>query len=193
MEILVRELADSIFGEAKDAQEVIARTQRNDWDLLILDITMPGRSGLDVLSDLRTLRPKLPVLVLTMHSEAQYGKRVLRAGAAGFMNKESAPEELIKAVQKILGGGRYVGPVLAERLASDLTDDVPDDIHEILSQREFEILRMIGVGKTVSQIAGELHLSVSTVSTYRARILEKMKMRTTAELMQYALRNYIVV
>jgi two-component system invasion response regulator UvrY len=113
-EILVRELGDSVFGEAKDAREVLTRTQSDDWDLVILDITMPGRSGLDVLRDLRALRPKLPVLILSMHSEAQYGKRILRAGASGFMNKESAPEELVKAVQKVLAGGRYVSPVLGK-------------------------------------------------------------------------------
>jgi two-component system, NarL family, invasion response regulator UvrY len=191
-EVLVREFEDSVFGEAKDAQEVLAQTQSSDWDLLILDITMPGRSGLDVLTDLRALRPKLPVLVLTMHSEVQYGKRALRAGAAGFMNKESAAEELIKAVQKCLAGGRYVGPVLAEKLASDLNDDVPSDVQETLSRREFEIMRMIALGKTVKQIAWELHLSASTVSTYRTRILEKMNMTTTAELMQYALHNRVV-
>ena len=191
-EILARELADSVFGEAKDAQEVIERTKGDDWDLVILDITMPGRSGLDVLRDLKALRPKLPVLILSMHSEAQYGKRILRAGAAGFMNKESAPEELIKAVQKVLAGGRYVSPALAERLALDLNDEVRHDVQETLSHREFEVLRMIALGKTISQIAEELHLSVSTVSTHRARILGKMEMTTTAELMRYALRNRVV-
>jgi two-component system invasion response regulator UvrY len=191
-EILVRELGDSVFGEAKDAREVLTRTQSDDWDLVILDITMPGRSGLDVLRDLRALRPKLPVLILSMHSEAQYGKRILRAGASGFMNKESAPEELVKAVQKVLAGGRYVSPVLAERLALDLNDEAQRDLQETLSHREFEVLRMIALGKTIGQIAEELHLSVSTVSTYRARILEKMEMTTTAELMRYALRNHLV-
>jgi len=191
-EILVRELTGTFFGEAKDTQEVLARTQSDDWDLLILDISMPGRSGLDVLRDVRARRPKLPVLVLSMHPEDQYGKRVLRAGASGFMNKESAPEELIKAVQKILAGGRYVSPGLAEKLASDLSDEVQRDVQEALSQREFEVLRMIALGKTIGQIAEELHLSVSTVSTYRTRILEKMEMKTTAELMQYALRNRVV-
>src|ERR1700689_1015237 len=191
-EILVRELKDSVFGEAKDAQEVLARTQSDQWDLLILAISMPGRSGLDVLRDIRALRPKLPVLILSMHPEDQYGKRVLRAGASGFMNKESAPEELIKAVNKVLAGGRYVSPVLAEKLALDLSDEVQRDVQEALSHREFEVLRMIALGKTTSQIAEELHLSVSTVSTYRARILEKMEMTTTSELIQYALRNHVV-
>jgi len=190
-EILLRELQDAICGEAKDAQEVLSQVQSEDWDLLILDITMPGRSGLDVLKDLKSERPKLPVLVLSMHPEEQYGKRLLRAGASGYMNKESAPEELIKAIRKVLAGGHYVSPALAEKLASDLHQDPGRPIHEILSDREFEVLRMIGSGKTVTQIGEELHLSVTTVSTYRARILEKMNMATTAELMHYALQNQI--
>jgi len=191
-EILVRELEGAVCGEAEDAQQVLAQVQSHDWDLVILDITMPGRSGLDVLRDLKAARPKLPVLVLSMHPEDQYGKRVLRAGAAGYMNKESAPEELIKAIRKVLSGGRYVSPALAEKLALDLNQDAERPIHETLSGREFEVLRMIACGKTVSQIAEELHLSVPTVSTYRARILEKMNMTTTAELMHYALRNRLV-
>jgi len=191
-EILERELEGTVCAEAKDAQDVLARTHSEDWDLVILDITMPGRSGLDVLRDLKNLRPKLPVLVVSMHAEEQYGKRTLRAGASGYMNKESAPDELIKAVKKVLAGGRYVGPGLAEHLALNLTDDVRRDIHETLSQREFEVLRMIALGKTINQIAEELHLRGSTVSTYRARILEKMSLTTTAELMHYALHHHLL-
>jgi DNA-binding NarL/FixJ family response regulator len=158
----------------------------------MLDITMPGRSGLDILKDIKAVRPKLPVLVLSMHPEDQYGKRVLKAGASGYMRKESAPDELIKAIRKVLAGGRYVSPALAEKLAVDLSDDVGWPSHETLSDREFEVLRMIASGKTVGHIAEELHLSVTTVSTYRARILEKMDLNTTAELMHYALRNHLV-
>ena len=191
-EILLRELEGVVCGEAEDAQQVLAQVRTQHWDLVLLDISMPGRSGLDSLSDLKALRPKLPVLVLSMHPDDQYGKRVLRAGASGYMNKESAPEELIKAIRKVLAGGRYVSPVLAEKLALDLSADAERPAHETLSAREFEVLRMIASGKTVSQIAGELHLSVATVSTYRARILEKMNMTTTAELMHYALRNHLV-
>jgi DNA-binding NarL/FixJ family response regulator len=191
-EILVRELAGAVCGEAEDAQQVLAQVQSHDWDLLLLDISMPGRSGLDVLRDLKTVRPKLPVLVLSMHPEDQYGKRILKAGASGYMNKKSAPEELVKAIRKVLAGGRYVSPALAEKLALDLRDDAVRPVHGTLSDREFEVLRMIASGKTVSQIAGELHLSVATVSTYRARILEKMNMTTTAELMHYALSNHLV-
>jgi DNA-binding NarL/FixJ family response regulator len=191
-EILVRELEGAICGEAKDAAEILARIQEAGWDIVILDISMPGRSGLDVLRDLKAARPKLPVLVLSMHPEDQYGKRMLSAGAAGYMNKESAPEELVKAVRKVLAGGRYVSDALAEKLASDMSEDTGRPLHEALSHREFEILRMIGAGRAVSQIAGELHLGVTTVSTYRARILIKMKMGTTAELMHYALHNRLL-
>ena len=191
-EILARELEGGVYGEAKDAREVLARVQSDQWDLVILDLSMPGRSGLDVLRDIKGMRPKLPILVLSMHPEDQYGKRILKAGASGYMNKESAPEELIKAIRKTLAGGRYVSPALAERLAWDLNEDVTRPVHEILSDREFEVLRMIASGKTVTQIAEDLHLSVATVSTYRARILEKMKMTTTAQIMHYALSNHLV-
>ena len=192
IEILTRELKGAVCGEAENAQEALAQVQSHDWDLVILDVTMPGRSGVDVLADLKRVRPKLPVLVLSMHPEDQYGKRVLRAGASGYMNKDSAPEELIKAIRKVLAGGRYVSPALAEVLASDLSREADQPLHERLSDRELEVLRLIGSGKAISQIAEVLHLSVTTVSTYRARILEKMNMTTTAELMNYALRNQLV-
>ena len=191
-EILMRELDGVMCGEAENGQQALDQIQSRDWDLLILDITMPGRGGLDVLKNLKALRPRLPVLVLSMHPEDQYGNRVRKAGASGYVNKESAPEELMKAVRKLLGGGRYVSPVLAETLTADLTQDTGRPAHETLSDREFEVLRKIASGKTVSQIAEELHLSVTTVSTYRARILDKMGMSTTAELMHYALRNQLV-
>jgi DNA-binding NarL/FixJ family response regulator len=191
-EILGHELKDVECGEAEDARQVLLQVQSGDWDLVMVDITMPGRSGLDILKDIKAMRPKLPVLVLSMHPEDQYGKRVLKAGASGYMRKESAPDELIKAIRKVLAGGRYVSPALAEKLAVDLSDDVGWPSHETLSDREFEVLRMIASGKTVGRIAEELHLSVTTVSTYRARILEKMDLNTTAELMHYALRNHLV-
>ena len=191
-EILMRELEGAVCGEAKDATETLSSIEQRDWDLVILDITMPGRSGLEVLRDLKTARPKLPVLVLSMHPEDQYARRLLKAGASGYMNKEGVPEDLVKAVRKVLAGGRYVSPALAEQLAADLSHDGGQPIHEVLSDREFEVLRMLAAGKTVSQIAEELHLGVTTVSTYRARILEKMNMTTTAELMHYALYNRLI-
>jgi DNA-binding NarL/FixJ family response regulator len=191
-EILVRELEDAVCGEAKHAEQILAQVQNHDWDLVILDVTMPGRSGLDILGDLKTVRPKLPVLVLSMHPEDQYGKRMLRAGASGYLEKENAPEELIRAIRKVMAGGRYVSAALAEKLASDLNEDRERPMHETLSDREFEVLRMIGSGKTISQIADQLHLAGTTVSTYRARLLEKMNLTNTAELMHYALRNHLV-
>lgn len=191
-EILVRELKDVICGEAGTAQEVLSQAQNQHWDLVILDVTMPGRSGLDVLKDLKAVRPKLPILVLSMHPEGQLGKRALKTGASGYMNKESAPEELIKAVGKVLAGGRYVSPALAEKLALDLDVHAERLDHEKLSPREFEVLRMMALGKTVTQIAEDLRLSVPTVSTHRAHILEKMNMTTTAELIRYALLHRLV-
>jgi two-component system invasion response regulator UvrY len=191
-EILVRELEGATCGEAGNASQALSEVQSQDWDLVILDVTMPGRSGLDVLRDLRGLRPKLPVLVLSMHPEDQLGKRVLRAGASGYMNKESAPEELIKAVRKVLEGSVYLSPTLAERLALDLRENAGRSLHETLSEREFEVLRMLASGKTVTEIAEELHLSVPTVSTHRAHILAKMNMMTTAALISYAVRNRLV-
>ena len=191
-EILEREFRDVSIGEAGTAEQALTQLDSEKWDLVILDITMPGRSGVDVLRNLKALRPKLPVLVLSMHPEDQYGKRVLKAGASGYMNKESAPEELIKAVRKLLSGGRYVSETLAETLAVDLGRDDGTPAHERLSDREFEVLRKMASGKTVGQIAQELHLSVPTVSTYRARILEKMGMSNTAELIRYALSHHLV-
>ena len=191
-EILVRELQEVVCGEAEDAGQVLDLVRKQGWDLVILDVTMPGRSGLDILKDLKKLRPKVPVLFLSMHPEDQLAKRVLKAGASGYMMKESAPEELIKAIRKVLAGGLYVSATLAEKLALDLGAKAEQLHHERLSDRELEVLRMIASGLTVSQIAEKLFLSVTTVSTYRARILEKMNMTTNAELMHYAFSNHLV-
>ena len=192
IEILTREINGLVYGEAENAEQVLALARAQEWDVVILDVTMPGRSGIDVLADLKHSRPKLPVLVLSMHPEDQYGKRVLKAGASGYLNKDSAPEELIKALRKVLAGGRYVSPALAEMLALDLGRESNQPLHETLSARELEVLTMLGSGKNISQIAEILHLGVTTISTYRARILEKMNLQTTAELMNYALRNNLV-
>jgi two-component system invasion response regulator UvrY len=190
-EILIRHLESVECGEAENAEQVLAQVRKVSWDLLILDITMPGRSGFDILADLRQLRPDLPVLILSMLPEDQFGKQALKAGACGYLKKESAPEELIQAVRRILAGGRYVSPALAEKFVRDLQGNADRPLHEALSPREFEILLMIASGKAVGQIAEELHLSGTTVSTYRARILEKMNMTTTAELIRYAVRNHL--
>lgn len=186
-DVLTHEIKDAVCEEAENAQQTLAHIRRQTWDLVILDVTMPGRSGIDLLDDIKAAQPEAPVLVLSVHPEQQYGKRVLQAGASGYASKASATEELLKAVNRILAGGRYVSPALAEWLALDLSAKQKRTLHEGLSDRELEVLRMIGSGKTVSQIAENLHLSVTTVSTYRARILEKMAMTSTAELMHYAI------
>jgi two-component system invasion response regulator UvrY len=180
------------FGEAQSAQETLEHVRLRDWDIVILDISMPGKSGLDILNDLKRLRPRLPVLLLSMHPEEQYARRALRAGASGYLTKESVPEELKLAVRKIVAGGRYVSTSLAEKLAYDLRSGAELPVHELLSDREFQVLRMIASGKTVKQIADEIGLSVKTVSTYRARILEKAGLSTTAELIRYALQAQLV-
>ena len=180
------------FGEAKTAQETVGLVVRHDWDLVILDISMPGKSGLDILDDVKRLRPKLPILFLSMHPEEQFARRALKSGAAGYLTKESVPEELKVAVRKVAAGGRYVSAALAEKLAVDLRDGADTPLHELLSDREFQVLRMIASGKTVKQIAEELSLSVKTVSTYRARILEKSGMKTNAQLIRYALQTQLV-
>ncbi len=180
------------FGEAKSAPETLENVRVQNWDIVILDISMPGQSGLDILNDLRRLRPKLPILLLSMHPEEQYARRALKSGAAGYVTKESVPEELKRAVRQIVAGGRYVSATLAEKLAYDLRSGVDVPVHELLSDREFQVLRMIASGKTVKQIADEIALSVKTVSTYRARILEKTGMKTTAELIRYAFQAQLV-
>lgn len=180
------------FGEARTAQETLEHVRRQDWDVVILDISMPGKSGLDILDDLKRLRPKLPILLLSMHPEQQFARRALKAGAAGYLTKDGVPEELKVAIKKIVVGGRYVSATLAEKLAVDLREGADLPLHELLSDREFQVLRMIASGKTVKEIGEELSLSVKTVSTYRARILEKTGMKTNAELIRYGLQSQLV-
>lgn len=181
-----------VTGEAASGPEALDRVHADSYDIVVLDITMPGRSGFDVLKELRVERPELPVLVLSMHAEEQFAVRLLKAGAAGYLNKESAPEELVKAIRKVVAGGRYVSATLAEKLAFEIDAGSDKLVHETLSDREFQVLRMMASGKTVKEIAGELSLSVKTISTYRARILTKMNLRTNAELIHYAITNQLV-
>ncbi len=190
---IVAETTDmAVTDEADTGHEVLEKVSENDYDVLVLDITMPGLNGLDALKQLRTQRPDLPVLVLSIHPEEQYAVRVLRAGASGYLTKESAPDELISAIRKVSMGGKYVTPSLAEKLAADLVADGKKPLHETLSDREYQVLCMIASGKTVTEIAEELFLSEKTISTYRSRILEKMKMKTNAELIHYAIRHGLV-
>src|SRR5580693_7243631 len=191
-ETLAEAFSRVTFGEAKTAQETLEHVRRLEWDVVILDISMPGKSGLDILDDLKRLRPKLPILLLSMHPEQQFARRALKAGAAGYLTKDGVPEELKVAIKKIVVGGRYVSATLAEKLAVDLREGADLPLHELLSDREFQVLRMIASGKTVKEIGEELFLSVKTVSTYRARILEKTGMKTNAELIRYALQSQLV-
>jgi len=191
-ETLSEAFPKAVFGEARTAQETFELAQRQNWDVIILDISMPGRSGLDILEDLKRSRPRIPVLLLTMHPEQQFARRALKAGAAGYLTKDSVPDELKEAIKRIVAGGRYVSVTLAETLAVDLRRGTDLPLHELLSDREFQVLRMIASGKTVKEVADELSLSVKTVSTYRSRILEKTGMKTTADLIRYALQTQLV-
>lgn len=190
--ILKSELSDVEFGEASNAIEVFKLLREDKWDILILDIDMPGRNGLDVLKQLKDENNKTPVLIFSMHPEEQIAVRSIKSGAQGYLSKDSASEELGKAVQHILSGRKYITTSLAEQLAEQLENPSDKAPHELLSDREYQTLLLIASGKTVSQIAEELSLSVPTISTYRARILEKMNLKNNAELTRYAISNHLV-
>ena len=182
----------TVSGEASDGHEAIRVIKNQPCDVVLLDITMPNKSGLDVLKELHAASPRLPVLVLSMHPEDQYAVRVLRAGASGYVTKDSAPAKLVHAIRKVVRGGKYVSPSLAEKLVYDLGTDTAKPVHEILSDREYQVLCMIASGKTVTEVAQELALSVKTISTYRARLLEKLNMKNNAELTRYAIKEGLV-
>jgi DNA-binding NarL/FixJ family response regulator len=181
-----------VVSEASTGQEVLNKVGKNDLDMVVLDIAMPGRGGMDILKEIKSLKPKLPVLILSMYPEEQYAVRVLKSGASGYLTKESAPVELVKAIRQISQGKKYISPSLAEKLAFDLEVSSEKLPHETLSDREYQVMCMIASGKTLKEIADELSLSIKTISTYRSRILEKMNMRTNAELTHYAVKNRLV-
>ena len=190
---IIAETTDIVVaGEAADGLEVLNRVKTGDFDLVLLDISMPGKTGIDVLAQLKYEKPELPVLMLSMHPEEQYAVRALKAGASGYLTKESAPDELISAIRKASTGGKYVSASLAERLASILQQGGQELPHQALSNRELRVMCLIASGKTVSEIAKQLSLSVKTVSTYRSRILGKMKMKNNAELTRYAISNNLI-
>lgn len=190
--ILQAEYTTCNFGEAASAIEVIKKIKELKWDILILDIDMPGRNGLEVLKQLKDEENKIPVLIFSMHPEEQIAMRAIKLGAAGFLSKDSADEELIKAINLIMTGKKYITPSLAEQLVMQLGNPNNKEPHELLSDREYQTLLLLAKGKSVSQIADELSLGVPTISTYRARILEKTGMKTNAELVTYAIRNNLV-
>lgn len=181
-----------VIDEAGDSASAIVKIQRNRYDAVILDISLPGRSGLDTLTQIKCLAPRLPVLILSIYPENQYAVRVLKTGADGYLTKESPPDELIQAIRKIVHGGKYVSPTLAEKLADNLADNNQTATHETLSDREFQTMLAIANGKTVKEIADELNLSVKTISTYRTRILRKMRLKNNAEIICYAVRQGLV-
>lgn len=191
-EMLHDEFPSSRVVEVASAQQTLEQAWQRPFDLIILDITMPGRSGLDILRDLKAAQPKAGVLVQSMHAEEQFAIRVLRAGALGYITKDSVPEELVRAVHKVLAGGRYVSASLAERIVGVVATDQEPSPHERLSDREFQVLRMLASGRAVKEIAAELCLSIKTISTYRTRILGKLGLNSNAELGQYALREGLV-
>ena len=181
-----------VAGEASDGREALAQVQAGGWDVLVLDITMPERSGLDILKELKQIQPNLPILVLSIHAEEQLAVRLLKAGAAGYLTKENAPGELVKAIRKVLSGGKDVSPTLAESLAFDLDMDSSQPRHETLSDREFQVLQLMAEGKTLIEIAEALFLSPKSVSTYRHRLLKKLNLKTNSELIRYAIENGLI-
>jgi two-component system, NarL family, invasion response regulator UvrY len=182
-----------LIDEAADGKELLDKILKRDYDVVLLDISLPGRSGLDLITQIKKIRQKTSVLILSIHSEEMYAIQALKLGASGYLTKMSAPEELITAVLKVSAGQRYITASLAEKLASKLLDELEKPLHELLSVRELEVLNMFASGKTVTQIAAELSLSPKTISTYRGRLLEKLKLHTTSDLIRYSILEDIKV
>jgi len=190
--ILAEAFAQATFGEARNAHELLRLVGSERWDILVLDLAMPGGNGLDALKQIKHDHPQLPVLILSIYPEDQYAVRTIRAGAAGYLNKESAPEELVQAIRRILQGGEYISELVGNALVVHARHEDDQPLHRHLSDREYQVLCLIASGKEAGEISTELALSPKTISTYRARLLEKMNMKTNAELTQYAIRNGLV-
>ena len=190
--ILAEAFPDLVVGEAADARQALAAAAKQSWDVVLLDINMPGRSGLDALQDLKRLHPQMPVVVLSVFPEKDYAIRAFKLGASGYVSKQSASGELLAAVRKALAGGRYVTPLLAEALAATVAGEAPAVPHELLSNRELQVLRLVALGKPLKEIAAELSLSEKTIGTYRMRISQKIGLSTNVELARYALQHKLV-
>lgn len=191
-QILLEEYPSAIIGEAADTEGLLAEVLNNGWEIIICDMNMPGRSGLDALNQLKQVAPDIPVLIMSMYPEDQYALRVLKAGASGYLEKETVHENIIKAIQTVQLGKKFITPTVAEKLANAFNDNNKKQPHELLSDREFDVFKLLASGKSVSEIAAQLSLSTTTVSTYRARILEKMSIRSNAELTRYALEKKLI-
>jgi two-component system invasion response regulator UvrY len=191
-DILTEEYPNATVEQVGDGFELLKQLRNGRWDIVISDLSMPGKNGLETLKQMKSEFPLVPVLILSMYPEDLYAIRVLKAGASGYMTKETATEELIKAVRLILQGRKYITPTVAEKMASNLDHDNERQPHELLSDRELDVMKMIASGKTVSEIAIELSLSVNTISTYRARVLEKMNLKTNSELTYYVISNNLL-
>jgi len=191
-QILLEEFPTAHIEDVPDAEEMIKKVMNSKWDVVVSDMSMPGRSGLDALQQIKQIYPELPVLILSIHPEEHYALRVLKAGASGYLSKGSASEELVKAVQTVLLGKKYISASVAEKLASSLNSDAAKHAHELLSDREFDVMKLLAAGKSVSEIADTLSLSVTTISTYRARIMTKMSLKTNSDLTKYAIESNLI-
>ena len=191
-QIVAEETDMKVTGEAANANELFELLASEDWEIVVLDINMPGKSGLEALKEMKTRNIKVPVLILSMFSEDQYGLRAIKAGAAGYLKKVSAPTELVSAIRKIVGGGKYIGPTLAEKLAENVDVNNKNALHQNLSDREYQIMCLISFGKSAEEIAEELAISIHTVYSYRNRILEKMHLKSNVELTQYAIQHKLI-
>lgn len=181
-----------VAGEANDGLEVLARIEEREYDVLVLDMSMPGRSGIELIKQVKGAKPRLRILVLSMHSEEQYAVRALKAGASGYLTKESAADQLVAAIRRVAAGGAYISAETAQRLALDLAPATEAPPHALLSDREYQVFQLIVAGKSVSEIAGELALSVKTISTHKTRIMQKMRMANQTELIRYAIRHKLI-
>ena len=190
-QILLEEFPSAHIREVSDAEELVKKVITDKWDVVISDLSMPGRSGLDALHQIKESHPKLPVLILSIHPEDQYAIRVLKAGAAGYLNKGLAAEELVKAVRRVLGGKRYISSAVADKLADSLHQNHDKESHELLSNREFDVMKLLAAGKSITEIAESMSLSITTVSTYRFRIMIKMQMKTNADLTRYVMDHQL--